>query len=96
MRTKEFLIILFFILSALPVINAQVKLPRLIRDSMVLQRDVKVKIWGWATKGEKVTIRFNNKNFKTITAADGKWFVLLPATKAGGNSLPGGAAQFGG
>src|SRR5204863_77619 len=41
-------------------------------------------IWGWATKGEKVTIRFNNKNFKAIAAADGKWFVLLPATKAGG------------
>jgi sialate O-acetylesterase len=84
MRTKEFLIILFFILSVLPVIDAQVKLPQLIRDSMVLQRDAKVKIWGWAMKGEKITIRFNNKKFKAITAADGKWFVLLPATKAGG------------
>ncbi|MCU7550147.1 sialate O-acetylesterase [Chitinophagaceae bacterium LB-8] len=64
--------------------TAQVKLPQLVRDSMVLQRESKVKIWGWASKGEKVTIRFNGKQFRTTTGSDGKWSILLPPMKAGG------------
>ncbi len=63
---------------------AQVKLPRLIRDSMVLQRDTKLNIWGWASKGEKISVRFNNKTYKTTTGNDGKWLLQLPPMKAGG------------
>ena len=63
---------------------AQVKLPRLIRDSMVLQRDTKIKIWGWASPNEKIKVKFNNKDFKTTAGSDGKWNVFLPAMKAGG------------
>lgn len=84
MRTKEFTVILFFILFLLPALNAQVKLPQLIRDSMILQREVKIKIWGWAAKDEKVMVKFNGKTHKTKTAKDGKWFVWLPPMKAGG------------
>src|SRR5258706_9868079 len=63
---------------------AQVKLPRLVRDSMVLQRDSKINIWGWAVKNEKVSIRFNGKTYKTKALADGKWLIVLPPMKAGG------------
>jgi sialate O-acetylesterase len=63
---------------------AQVKLPRLVRDSMVLQRDRKINIWGWASKGEKVSVHFNNKTYKTTTGNDGKWLLQLPSMKAGG------------
>ncbi len=63
---------------------AQVKLPQLIRDSMVLQRDAKINIWGWASKDEKVTIKFNNKTYKTTTGNDGKWALQLAPMKAGG------------
>ena len=63
---------------------SQVRLPQLVRDSMVLQRDSKIKIWGWATKGEKVTIRFNNKIFKATTLTDGTWSVWLSPMRAGG------------
>ena len=65
-------------------IQAQITLPRLVRDSMILQRDTKLKIWGWATKGEEVKIKFNGKSAKTKTTSDGKWIALLPAMKAGG------------
>ena len=65
-------------------LHAQVRLPRIIRDSMVLQREAKIKLWGWAAPGEKVTVRFNGKTTKTITGSDGKWLVQLPPTKAGG------------
>ncbi|HKB44219.1 MAG TPA: sialate O-acetylesterase, partial [Chitinophagaceae bacterium] len=51
---------------------------------MILQRDTKVKIWGWAAKDEKVSIKFNAKSYKTKTGADGKWSVLLFPMKAGG------------
>lgn len=61
-----------------------IRLPRLIQDSMVLQRDVPLKLWGWASPGEKVSISFNNKRTSTTAGADGKWLAKLPAMKAGG------------
>jgi sialate O-acetylesterase len=64
--------------------NSQVILPRLVRDSMVLQRDIKLKIWGWASKGEEVKIKFNGKSVKAKAGNDGKWMAFLPAMKAGG------------
>jgi sialate O-acetylesterase len=63
---------------------SQVKLPRLIRDSMILQRDAKIKIWGWASPNEKVKLKFNKKDFKTKADGSGNWSLYLPAMKAGG------------
>lgn len=51
---------------------------------MVLQRDTDLKIWGWADKGEKVTVRFQGKYYDTSPDEEGKWSVILPAQKAGG------------
>ena len=51
---------------------------------MVLQRDAPLKVWGWASAGEKITVRFKNKAYKTTTGADGQWQVKLPPTPAGG------------
>ena len=63
---------------------AQVRLPRLVRDSMVLQRDTRLNIWGWAGVGEKVTVTFKGKAYRARTGGDGKWSVALPPSKAGG------------
>ncbi len=63
---------------------AQVKLPQIIRDSMILQRDTKINIWGWASKGEKVSVKFNGKTYRARTSDDGKWKVQLWPMKAGG------------
>ena len=73
-----------FLLLACQSTFSQVRLPQLVRDSMVLQRDVNVKIWGWAAKEEKVNVKFNGKTYKTKTGADGKWLVILSPMKAGG------------
>ncbi len=64
--------------------NAQVKLPQIVGDSMILQRDVPVNIWGWSAVNEKVTVKFNGKKYKTKGNAEGKWLVKLSPTKAGG------------
>jgi sialate O-acetylesterase len=51
---------------------------------MVLQRDVKIKLWGWAAPGEKVSIKFNGKKIKATANKEGKWLTYLSAMKAGG------------
>lgn len=76
-----FAVICLFALMEAP---AQVRLPRLIRDSMVLQRGARIRCWGWSAPNEKVSVRFNGNSYKTKASADGKWQVWLPPMKAGG------------
>jgi len=66
-------------------IHAQITLPQIIRDSMILQRGIPINIWGWALPSEKVEIKFNNKTYKTrADVSNGGWSVQLNAMKAGG------------
>ena len=65
-------------------ISGQVVLPQMVRDSMVLQRDAEINIWGWASANEKVTVSFNQKKYTTSATTAGKWKIVLSATKAGG------------
>jgi sialate O-acetylesterase len=85
MITKTNMKSLFLLLLLIPVFSfAEVKLPKLVSDGMVLQRDANIRIWGWAANGEKVTIRFMDATY-TATANDkGNWEVMLPKMKAGG------------
>jgi sialate O-acetylesterase len=64
--------------------SAEVRLPKLISDGMVLQRDARIRLWGWARPGEKVAISFVNKTYRLIAAADGKWQQELKPMKADG------------
>lgn len=61
--------------------QAEVKLPAIFAKSMVLQRDQKVPVWGWADEGEKVTVEFAGQKAEA-TAKDGKWSVSLNPLKA--------------
>lgn len=63
---------------------SQVKLPRLISDGMVLQRNAETKLWGWASPGEKVSLAFQKKRYIAVAGKDGKWSIVLPPQKAGG------------
>src|SRR6185295_7307032 len=63
---------------------SQVRLPAIIRDSMILQRNININIWGWASKNEKVKIKFNSRSYKVSAGADGKWLARLSPVKAGG------------
>src|SRR4030095_13960272 len=64
--------------------NAAVRLPQLVSNHMVLQRNMHIKIWGWASPGEKLTVRFNGKKENTVSGTDHKWLVSFPPMKAGG------------
>jgi sialate O-acetylesterase len=81
---KKPIILFFSILIIQFNIDGQIRLPKLISDGMVLQRDKPLKIWGWASPKEKISIDFNKKTYKVITSETGKWEVTLPQYSAGG------------
>jgi sialate O-acetylesterase len=64
--------------------NGQLKLPRLISDGAVLQRDVSLTIWGWASADENVSVTLNGKTYSTKADTDGNWKIALPPQLAGG------------
>ncbi len=63
--------------------RADVRLPGLFSDNVVLQQGVRVPIWGWADEGEEVTVRFRDQVVRA-KARNGKWMVNLSRLKAGG------------
>lgn len=75
--------ILFFLITFC-VVEAKIKLPTLVSDGMVLQRDQKLKIWGTADIGEKVEVNFQHKKYNTIVDNSGNWKIMLPEMKSGG------------
>ena len=79
-------ITLFIIVNCLCsiAIFGQIRLPQLVRDSMVLQRDAKVNIWGWASAGENISASFNGKKYQAKADANGQWIFQLAPMKAGG------------
>jgi sialate O-acetylesterase len=73
-------LLLFFSIGA----TAQVKLPALVCDSMVLQRNTPLTIWGWASSGEKINVQFHGFRRRAVTSPIGRWLVSFPAMPAGG------------
>jgi sialate O-acetylesterase len=67
--------------DAVPV-RGEVKLPAVIGSHMVLQRDVPVPIWGWASPGEAVAVQWGEQTAQATADAQGNWKVTLQATKA--------------
>jgi len=57
--------------------SAAVRLPALIADNMVLQREQPLPIWGWATAGEEVTVSIAGQKLTTKAGDDGRWKVTL-------------------
>lgn len=56
----------------------------LFTDNMVLQREKPIKVWGWLTPGENVTVKLAGKSAKATADKTGKWLAVLPPMKAGG------------
>ncbi len=70
------------IMSSAFSIRADLKLPAVFGDNMVLQQQLAVPVWGWATPGVKVTVTFSGQTKNTRAAVDGKWLVRLGKLKA--------------
>lgn len=64
--------------------QADVKLPNVFGDHMVLQQKQKNKVWGLADVGEPVTVTIDKQSQKATAAADGSWSVMLDPIPVGG------------
>jgi sialate O-acetylesterase len=73
---------LFFVLASSA--SAAVKLPYLLADHMVVQRDQPVHVWGKANPGESVRVVFRSAERTAITDSLGRWSIYLPPGGAGG------------
>ena len=83
MNPTKLSVVLASILAVALKAQADVRVPALFSDNMVLQQEMRAPIWGWADDGEQVTVTFRGKTAKA-KAKDGKWMVKLNRLKAGG------------
>jgi sialate O-acetylesterase len=83
---KIFVAILILIVETIYGISAyaDVSIPRIIGENMVLQRDMEIPVWGLAEPGEKVIVKMNGCNKEAEADPNGRWMVKLPAMGAGG------------
>ncbi len=75
-------LVLSLSLLATALLHADVKLPALFSDHIVLQRGKPVAVWGWADPGEEVTVKFGEQSKKATAGKDGAWKVTLDALQA--------------
>jgi sialate O-acetylesterase len=74
---------LFGIFLFATFLSADIRLPSVIGDHMVLQQDKPITIWGWAEPGEGISLVFAGQRSQTTADSDGRWEVQLKAMKAG-------------
>ena len=73
------------VVGTLSAAQADVRLPHVFGSHMVLQRDAKLPVWGWAKAGEKVSVQLGDRPVVATTAtAKGEWSMTLPPMQAGG------------
>lgn len=66
--------------------SANVRLPNVLSDHMVLQQGKPINVWGWADVGEAVTVTFGKTTAKTVADDEGRWVVQIPKQEA--NATP--------
>jgi sialate O-acetylesterase len=74
------------LLAAVPATKAvaEIRLPNLLTDHAVLQRDAPIHLWGWATPGANLTIKFHTQSLTAVTNERGMWNAWLMPEHAGG------------
>ncbi|WP_319502162.1 sialate O-acetylesterase [uncultured Draconibacterium sp.] len=66
------------------LVSAQISLPKVFADNMVLQRDLEIPVWGNSSPEATIVAELENAKATTKADNDGKWMVRLPKFKAGG------------
>jgi len=76
------LLLLAFLIGLVPSLRAQLRLPAIIGDHMVLQQKQANPIWGWDTPGARVAVTFAGQTHTATAGQDGRWNVRLPGRPA--------------
>lgn len=75
-----------FLLMMNTIASAQVRLPAVFSDHMVLQQQSKVKVWGWSEPNEKITLKtsWDTTTYRTTGTVHANWEIVIQTPKAGG------------
>ncbi|HFA51307.1 MAG TPA: 9-O-acetylesterase [Bacteroidetes bacterium] len=65
--------------------TAQLTLPKIFSDNMVLQRGAAIPVWGQANPGDKIKVYFDGEEWKTEASKSGEWEIKINPHPAGGN-----------
>jgi sialate O-acetylesterase len=80
-RVAAFVVLLGLLAGA---VRAEVELPSIIGDNMVLQHGTEAAVWGWDEPGTTVTVTFRGSEVTTRAGDDGKWLTRVTTGEAGG------------
>ena len=80
---KRLSLALALMLAALQCFG-EVRLPSVLSNGIVFQRNQPIKVWGWADKDETFDVQWNGETFRVTSSANGEWELTLPAMQAGG------------
>jgi len=88
-RGNPVLLVVFVLamVGSFSAVMAEVRLPSVVGDNMVLQRDQPLPIWGWAEPGETVTVTLAGQSAKAAAGTDGRWQSTLPKLNASNDPL---------
>ena len=86
LKSAVSLLIAVFLSPLTALHAADLQLPSIFSDHLVLQCDKAVPVWGWANPGEEIVVEFAGQNQSTTAKADGKWTVKLDALEASAES----------
>lgn len=78
--------LLAFLLLLAPAAQAALKVSTVFSDHMVLQQEMPIRVWGWATPGETIKVMLGGKSVLAKAGDDGKWLASLPGMKADGKA----------
>lgn len=72
------------VVFSVSMVRADVSLPKIFSENMVLQQGKAIPVWGWADPGETVVVQIGKRKEKTVADANGNWNLTLRSMKAGG------------
>jgi sialate O-acetylesterase len=75
---KKYLPFLLGVLWSAPLLHADVTMPAIFGDHMMLQQGMKIPVWGWADPGEKIQVALGKEQLRTVADAQGNWRVEFP------------------
>ena len=81
---KKIGIILSFLFLLSGHTMADVRIPKIFSDNMILQQGMKIPIWGWADPGQKITVVLKGEIVDTVAGFDGKWKLYVGPLHIGG------------
>ena len=65
-----------------PIAHAELRMPNVFGNKMILQRDKPVKLWGWADADQKVEASLGGQMLRATADGKGQWAVQLKPMSA--------------